>query len=268
MTGAEIGLAVSVFLACAVEAVEALTIVLAVGYTRSWRSSFTGVGAGVLVLAAITAALGPALTALPINVLRCVVGALLLIFGLQWLRKAILRAAGLKARHDERAAFEEEEAAARRAGKVREGIDPYSFTIAFKGVLLEGLEVVFIVLTFGANQHNVGLAAAAAGLAVVLVVLTGIAVHAPLARVPENTMKFAVGVMLTSFGTFWGAEGAGAHWPGGDAALLVIVPGILVAALVLVKLFHRRVSGKGTAGGTVSPSPSVREPAPGEMIRA
>ena len=268
MTGTEIGLAVSVFLACAVEAVEALTIVLAVGYTRSWRSSFTGVGAGVVVLAAITAALGPALTALPINVLRVVVGALLLIFGLQWLRKAILRAAGLKALHDERAAFVEEEAAARRAGNVREGIDPYSFTIAFKGVLLEGLEVVFIVLTFGANQHNVGLAAAAAGLAVVVVVLTGIAVHAPLARVPENTMKFVVGVMLTSFGTFWGAEGAGAGWPGGDAALLVIVPGILATALVLVKLSHRRVNGTGTAVGTVSPTPSVSEPVPGDMIRA
>jgi uncharacterized membrane protein len=250
MTGTELGLAISVFLACAVEAVEALTIVLAVGYTRSWRSSMTGVGAAVVVLAALTAALGPALTALPINTLRVVVGALLLIFGLQWLRKAILRASGFKALHDEREAYEQELAAAREAGTVdRSRFDPYSFTIAFKGVLLEGLEVVFIVLTFGANQHNVGLAAAAAGLAVLVVVLTGVAVHAPLSRVPENTMKFAVGVMLTSFGMFWGAEGAGAHWPGGDAALLVIIPATLAVATLMTAALRRR-AGRSAGSGT------------------
>jgi len=241
MNGAELGLAISVFLACAVEAVEALTIVLAVGYTRSWRSSLTGVGAAVLALAVLTAALGPALTALPIDVLRVIVGALLLIFGLQWLRKAILRAAGLKALHDERETYEQERASARAAGVVDwSRLDPYSFTIAFKGVLLEGLEVVFIVLTFGANQHNVPLAAAAAGAAVLAVVVAGLAVHAPLSRVPENTMKFAVGVMLTSFGMFWGAEGAGAHWPGGDAALLVIIPGTLAVSIGMVALLRRR----------------------------
>jgi uncharacterized membrane protein len=262
MSGTEVGLAVSVFLACAVESVEALTIVLAVGYTRSWRSSLTGVGAAGLTLGALTAALGPALTALPINVLRVVVGALLLIFGLQWLRKAILRAAGLKARHDEREAYERELLAAKRQGTVREGIDPYSFTIAFKGVLLEGLEVVFIVLTFGANQHNVGLAAAAAAVAVAAVTLAGVAVHAPLARVPENTMKFAVGVMLTSFGTFWGAEGAGTHWPGSDAALLVIVPSTVLVSDVIVGLLRR-----GSAGRT---RPSGGAPSAGEeaMVRA
>ena len=197
------------------------------------------VGAAVVVLAALTAALGPALTALPINVLRVFVGALLLIFGLQWLRKAILRASGLKAQHDEREAYQQELEAAGEAGAVKAGLDAYAFTIAFKGVLLEGLEVVFIVLTFGANQHDVGLAAAAAGVAVLLVVLAGIAVHAPLARVPENTMKFAVGVMLTSFGTFWGAEGAGADWPGGDAALLAIVPTLLLFAIGLVAMLRR-----------------------------
>ena len=239
MSGPQLGLAISVFLACAVEAVEALTIVLAVGYTRSWRSAFAGVGAATAALAALTAALGPALTALPIGALRLVVGALLLIFGLQWLRKAILRAAGVKASHDERESYRREQAAATAAGEVRSGIDPYSFTIAFKGVLLEGLEVVFIVLTFGANQHDVGLAAAAAGVAVVLVVLIGIAVHAPLARVPENAMKFAVGVMLTSFGTFWGAEGAGTNWPGGDAALLAIVPCVLALSVSLVAALRR-----------------------------
>jgi uncharacterized membrane protein len=239
MTGTQIGLAVSVFVACTVEAVEALTIVLAVGVTRSWRSTFTGVGAAMVLLAAVTAALGPALTALPINVLRLIVGALLLIFGLQWLRKAILRAAGLKAVHDEREAYIQEQEAARAAGGQPASFDAYSFTIAFKGVFLEGLEVVFIVLTFGANQHDVGLAAIAAGIAVAVVALTGVAVHRPLARVPENAMKFAVGVMLTSFGTFWGAEGAGAHWPGGDGALLVIVPATALMSGLILALVRR-----------------------------
>jgi uncharacterized membrane protein len=240
MTGPEIGLAVSVFLACAVEAVEALTIVLAVGVTRGWRSTLLGLAAAVALLAAVTAALGPALTALPINVLRLVVGALLLIFGLQWLRKAILRAAGLKAQRDELKEFEHEEAAARAAGRAGTGFDPYSFTIAFKGVFLEGMEVVFIVLTFGANQHNVALAAASAAVAVTVVALLGVALHRPLARAPENAMKFVVGVMLTSFGIFWGAEGAGVSWPGGDAALLVIVPATLVLALAMVALLRRQ----------------------------
>jgi uncharacterized membrane protein len=243
MSGPEIGLAISVFLACAVEAVEALTIVLAVGTTRSWSSALYGVGAGVLALAVLVAALGPALTALPIDVLRVGVGGLLLIFGLQWLRKAVLRAAGLKAQHDEREAFELERQAALAAGTGAQRLDGYSFAISFKGVLLEGLEVAFIVLTFGANQHRVGLAAAAAGVAVALVVLVGALVHAPLARVPENTMKFAVGVMLSSFGTFWGAEGAGATWPGGDSALLVIIPGIAAVALAMVVWLRRAPAG-------------------------
>jgi uncharacterized membrane protein len=240
MSGADFGLAVSVFLACAVEAVEALTIVLAVGTTRSWRSAAYGVGAAALALAVAVAALGPALTALPIGTLRLVVGGLLLVFGLQWLRKAILRAAGLKALHDEAALFAEESERARTVeDREHEGIDAYAFTVSFKGVLLEGLEVVFIVLTFGANQHRIGLAAIAAAAAVVLVVAVGFAVRAPLARAPENAMKFAVGVMLTSFGCFWSAEGAGAHWPGGDAALLVIIPGLLLAALTMVSWLRR-----------------------------
>jgi uncharacterized membrane protein len=247
MTGPELGLALSVFLACSVEAVEALTIVLAVGTTRSWRSTLIGLGAAAALLAAVTGALGPALTTLPIGVLRVVVGGLLLIFGLQWLRKAILRASGLKALHDEQAAYAHEREAARRAGDVGAGFDPYSFLVAFKGVFLEGLEVVFIVLTFGANQHRVGLAAAAAAAAVLIVTLAGVAIHAPLSRVPENTMKFAVGVMLTSFGMFWGAEGAGVRWPGGDGALLAVVPLILAYALGQVVLLRRR-AGAAPAG--------------------
>ena len=203
------------------------------------------------LLGALVAGLGPALTSLPIGVLRVAVGGLLLVFGLQWLRKAILRAGGpegaprrggdLRARDRRRPAT--------RAGRI--GFDPYSFTVAFKGVLLEGLEVAFIVLTFGANQHRIGLAAIAAAAAIVCVAALGVAVHAPLARVPENAMKFAVGVMLTSFGTFWGAEGAGASWPGGDAALLVIIPALLALSLGFVAVIRRAIAPAAGVAATV-----------------
>ncbi len=254
MSGAEIGLVLSVFLACTVEAVEALTIVLAVGTTRSWSSALSGVGAATLALAAIVAALGPALTSLPIEVLRVIVGGLLLIFGMQWLRKAILRSARLKAKHDELQSYKQETEAAREVGAKPSGFDGYAFTIAFKGVLLEGLEVAFIVLTFGANQHNLALAAAAAGLAVLTVIAAGAAARAPLARVPENTMKFAVGVMLSSFGMFWGAEGAGASWPGGDAALLAIIPGVLIVAVAMARILTR--TAHATPLGQVPSTPA------------
>jgi uncharacterized membrane protein len=247
MSGPDVGLALSVFLACAVEAVEALTIVLAVGVTRSWRSALIGVGAAAAALAAIVAALGPALVAVPIDALRVVVGGLLLVFGLQWLRKAVLRAAGLKALHDEAQTYASETEAARSAARAGAGFDGYSFTIAFKGVLLEGLEVAFIVLTFGSSQHRIGLAAAAAGVAVVLVTVAGALARSPLERVPENTLKFCVGVMLTSFGMFWGAEGAGASWPGNDAALLAIIPGVLLVSLALVR-WLRRAPARATVG--------------------
>jgi uncharacterized membrane protein len=234
MSGQALGLVVSVFLASAVEAVEAVTIVLAMGSTRDWSSALWGAVASCLILAAVIAGLGPAITSLPIDVLRLVVGGLLLAFGLQWLRKAILRASGLKATHDEDEEFRAQAAAASAAGEVREGFDAYAFTISFKGVFLEGLEVAFIVLTFGANQHRIGLAAGAGLLAVSVVATAAIMVRRPLSQVPENTMKFAVGVMLTSFGVFWGSEGAGAHWPAGDAALLVVAPCVLGLSLGLV----------------------------------
>ena len=247
MTGGAGALFLAVFLACAVEGVEATTIVLAAGTARDWRSAGVGVAAALVALGVIVAVLGPAVSAVPLTALRLVVGGLLLVFGLQWLRKAVLRASGFKARHDETEIYRRQLAGAGAvqgpAGGVSGGrlrVDGYGFTLAFKGVLLEGLEVVFIVLTFGANQHDVGLAALAAGVAVLVVVLAGVAVHAPLARVPENTMKFAVGVMLSAFGTFWGAEGAGAHWPGGDASLLGLVPATLLIALALVALVRRR----------------------------
>ncbi|MDT5362686.1 MAG: hypothetical protein QOC69_4448 [Mycobacterium sp.] len=240
---------VAVFLACAVEAVEALTIVLAAGFGRDWRSAFLGVGSALAVLIAIVAALGPALTAIPLEALRLVVGGLLLIFGLQWLRKAVLRASGLKAMHDEAAIYRAELAAVEAAPTHRRGVvkDWYSFTLSFKGVLLEGLEVAFIALTFGANQRNIPLAAIAALSAVVVVALAGIALRAPLARVPENSMKFVVGIMLTSFGIFWGAEGAGATWPGADAALLVLVPAVALFALALVAVLRRAAAGAVSA---------------------
>jgi uncharacterized membrane protein len=242
-----LALFLTVFIACAVEAVEALTIVLAAGLTREWRSTFQGMAVALAVLAVIVAVLGPALTLVPLTALRLVVGALLAVFGLQWLRKAILRASGYKGLHDEEAIYARQVAVARTAASEgRHGVrDWYAFTLSFKGVLLEGLEVVFIAITFGANQQNQGLAAAAAAAAVVVVAAVGIAVRAPLSRVPENTMKFAVGVMLTSFGMFWGAEGAGASWPGNDAALLAIVPATALVGLGYTALLRRaRAAGR------------------------
>jgi uncharacterized membrane protein len=237
----DIFLFASAFLASAVEGVEALTIVLAMGVTRGWRSALAGTLAASLALAVIVAALGPALTVIPIEVLRLVVGALLLVFGLQWLRKAILRASGIRALRDESSVYERETAAARSAGhEERAGLDWYAFTVSFKGVLLEGLEVAFIVLTFGSTQGNIPLAAAGAVAAVLLVVIAGIVVRGPLSRVPENTLAFAVGVMLTTFGTFWAAEGAGADWPGDDAALPVVLAFVLAMSLGYVTALRRR----------------------------
>jgi uncharacterized membrane protein len=235
-------LILTVFVACAVEAVEALTIVLAAGLTREWRSTFQGMAVALAALAAIVAVLGPTITLLPLTALRLVVGALLAIFGLQWLRKAILRATGHKSLHDEARAYLREVTAAKAAASSSRGRvhDWYAFTLAFKGVLLEGLEVVFIVITFGASQHDVGAAVIGAAVAVVVVAVTGVLVRAPLAKVPENAMKFAVGIMLTSFGIFWGAEGAGVSWPGQDAALLVLVPVVALVALCYTVLLRPR----------------------------
>jgi uncharacterized membrane protein len=244
----------AVFLACAVEAVEAATIVLAAGTARDWRSATTGMLAALATLVVIVAALGPALSLVPLRGLRLVVGGLLLVFGLQWLRKSILRASGHKALHDEDEIYRKEVAAASAAGKRRFGSVPdwYGFTLSFKGVLLEGLEVAFIALTFGSNARDVPLAAVAAVCAVLAVAAAGAAVRGPLARVPENAMKLVVGVMLTAFGTFWGAEGAGARWPGSDASLLALVPAVALFALCLIALFRRipvRRPEAGTSAG-------------------
>ena len=230
-------LALTAFLACAVEMVEALTIVLASGVSRGWRSSLVGAGAASVVLAVIVGVAGPAITSLPIDVLQVAVGGLLLIFGLQWLRKAILRASGYKALHDEDAIFARELREAETAAhEERAGLDWYGFTLSFKGVFLEGLEVAFIVLGFASHPGGVALGAAAAGAALLVVGMAGVVLHAPLSRVPENLMKLGVGLMLTTFGTFWAAEGAGAEWPGGDLALLPLLALYVVVSYALIRL--------------------------------
>lgn len=238
---------VTVFLACAVEAVEAATVVLAMGTARHWRSTLAGVAVGLVLLAAVIVIVGPAISAVPLGVLRLVVGAVLLIFGLQWLRKAVLRAGGIKPLHDEDAIFRQQLAAAESATQARRSLvrDWYSFTVSFKSVVLEGLEVVFIAITFGANQHAIPLASAAALIAVLVVAGAAAAVRSPLSRVPENTIKFVVGVLLCAFGTFWGAEGAGATWPESDAALLALI--VFYAALGLALARALRARSKASA---------------------
>ncbi len=232
-------LILAAFLASSVEMVEALTIVLAVGMTRGWRSTAYGVGVAVAALTVVVAGLGSALTKIPIDTLRVIIGTILLTFGLQWLRKAILRASGHKTLHDEDAIFRQEVEEAREANHPsRRELDWYAFTVAFKGVFLEGLEVAFIVISVGSTQGNVGLAALGAVSALLVVAIVGSLVHAPLSRVPENTLKFGVGVMLTGFGTFWSGEGAGVSWPGGDAALIGVVAFVALLAFSLVGAFR------------------------------
>jgi uncharacterized membrane protein len=241
-------LALAVFLACSVEMVEALTIVLAVGVTRGWRSAIEGVVAALVVLTALVVALGPPLVHyVPLSTLRLIVGGLLLIFGLQWLRKAVLRASGHKAKHDEDAIFAREVAALSGSTPGR-GRDTTAFVVAFKGVFLEGLEVVVIVLTLGTASHNLGLASMAAGAAIVVVGVVGLLVARQLSSVPENAMKMGVGLMLVSFGTFWAGEGVGVHWPGSDLAIPVLVAVYGAAAWTLVALAGRTV--EPAAGST------------------
>jgi Ca2+/H+ antiporter, TMEM165/GDT1 family len=242
-----VGLAMATFLASAVEFVEAFTIVLAMGLTRSWRAALTGTAVAVVALALVTAVAGVALVNwVSESLLQLIIGTLLVIFGLQWLRKAILRSSGLKALHDEEATFREEQEAAQKAGReVRLGLDWFAFVVSFKGVFLEGLEVVFIVITFGLaatkeNPNGMTIATGGAVLAGILVLLAGFVAHKPLSAVPENTMKFCVGLLLSTFGLFWSVEGLGfftaskesLEWPGEDWAIL----GVLVAWIVLSRL--------------------------------
>jgi uncharacterized membrane protein len=240
MSTANVILVTSAFLASAVEAVEALTVVLAMGVTRGWRSALMGTSAAILSLAAVIAALGPALATMPIDALRVIVGTLLLVFGLQWLRKAILRAGGYKPLRDEQALYRAQiEGSRATALTIRAGMDWYAFTLAFKGVFLEGLEVAFIVLTFGTAHGSVPLAAAGAAAALLMVVAVGALAHKPLARVPENAMKFAVGLMLATFGILWSVEGVGIGWPGTDLAILGILGFLTLVSMGLVAVLRR-----------------------------
>lgn len=253
MSSASIVLALAVFLASAVEMVEALTIVVAVGTTRGWRSAFEGIAAALVTLGALVAALGPALVSVvPLGTLRLVVGGVLLVFGMQWLRKAVLRAAGLKPKHDEDEIFARNVAAL--SGGERGRRDSVGFAVAFKGVFLEGLEVVIIVLTLGSTGHALGLAAVSALAALALVALVGALVARQLSGVPENAMKMGVGLMLVSFGTFWGGEGIGMRWPGTDLAIPVLVAFYGLAAFVLTKAFALRYAPAraSSPGATIS----------------
>ena len=228
----------AVFVACAVEMVEALTIVFAVGHTRGWRSAFEGTAVALVVLAALVAVFGPALVQVPLSVLRLIVGGVLLIFGMQWLRKAILRTSGLKAKHDEDAIYLESVAELRAAGTSL-GRDRIAFVMAFKGVFLEGLEVVITVLTLGTSAHELGLAAVVAGVAVVVVGGIGVVVAKQLSSVPENAMKMVVGILLVSYGTFWTGEGLKVRWPGSDTMLLSLVAIYAVMVWLIIAVIRR-----------------------------
>jgi uncharacterized membrane protein len=229
------------FLASAVEFVEAFTIVLVVGVTINWRSSLMGSVAAAATLAIIVAIFGIALVQLvSLGMLRLIVGVLLILFGLKWLKKAILRYSGMKALHDEEAIFEEAMAEVRaHGGLVTNRIEPFGVALSYKAVLLEGLEVAFIVITFGTSTISnkalgIGSAAIGAAAAGLLVVFIGALVRTPLKQIPENTLKFIVGIMLTSFGTFWSGEGLGVMWPLSDVFLLILVATYLLASLLLV----------------------------------
>jgi uncharacterized membrane protein len=250
------------FMASMVEFVEALTIVLAVGVVRGWRSALLGTGTALAVLTALVAILGPSLTRIPLPLVQLFVGTLLLLFGLRWLRKAVLRSAGVLALHDEAKAFAEETAALRRHGSSgTTAIDRLAFATSFKIVMLEGIEVVFIVIAIGASGRMMLPASVGALLALAVVVALGFWLHKPLARVPENTLKFGVGVMLAAFGTFWVAEGIGISWPGEDWALPGLIAAYLVVSLVLVRVCRRvkamakAPSAKAAAADAIAPGP-------------
>ena len=232
------------FLASLVEFIEALTVVLAVGAVRGWRGSLTGAGLGLVVLLVLTAVLGPALSNIPLKTVQLVVGALLLLFGLRWLRKAILRAAGLIPLHDEAAAYAEERAELSRFGAAVSALDGIAVATSFKIVMLEGIEVVFIVIAIGASGQLLEPAIVGAGLALLVVIALGLLLHRPVAAVPENALKFIVGVLLTAFGAFWLGEGVGGAWPGEDWSLPALIAGFLLTAVLCVRV-ARSIVGRG-----------------------
>jgi uncharacterized membrane protein len=235
------------FLASLVEFVEALTVVLAVGAMRGWAGALCGSGLAMLILLLLVAILGPLLTAIPIALVQVCLGALLLLFGMRWLRKAALRSAGIIPLHDEDALYAESRAAlgGRAAGT---GVDGVALSTAFKITMIEGIEVVFIVVAMGsAGRGLLWPAAVGAAAAFLLVVLLGVLLRRPVSMIPENILKFVVGVLLCGFGTFWVGEGGGIVWPGGDLSLPVLCLGFLLAALLTVRLAAERLSRRGVA---------------------
>ena len=266
MSAATWGLLVATFFACFVETVEATTIVMAVGFTRSWRSAMVGTASALVVLAIVTAAFGFALTRwLPESVLQLVIGGLLLIFGLQWLRKAILRSSGRKAIHDEERIYQSGVDAARAVGSAQSGLDMFSFMVSFKGVFLEGMEVVFIVITFGLNAKDIPVAVVGAAVGVVAVLLIAVIARRPLAMIPENLLKYGVGLLLASFGTFWVIEGIGLFragrgsvaWPGNDLSIL----GLIVMWFLLTRVFIAVLGKPDTQPAQVRESETVERTA-------
>ncbi|MFK0642925.1 TMEM165/GDT1 family protein [Ochrobactrum sp. BD22] len=234
--------AIAAFLASLVEFVEALTIVLAVGTVRGWKGALIGTAAALALLLAIVVILGPALTRIPLEDVQIVVGGLVLLFGMRWLRKAILRSAGVIPLHDEQLAYQKETASLQRAGRTGGGWDKIAIATSFKITMLEGIEVVFIVIAVGAGGVGLLVPASAGALAALLVVVAlGIIVHRPLARIPENALKFVVGILLSAFGTFWLGEGIGLGWPGEDWALLGLTLGFLLSAIIGVFLCRASV---------------------------
>ena len=241
--------AVAAFLASMVEFVEALTVVLAVGATRGWRGALAGTGIAMFVLVLLVLVLGPALAAIPLQSVQLVVGVLLLLFGMRWLRKAILRSAGVIPMHDETAAFAEETAAMQAAPRSSATWDTIAVLAAFKITMLEGIEVVFIVIALGAGGAGLLLpAAAGAAAALVVVIALGLALHRPLSRIPENTLKFVVGLLLSAFGTYWTGEGLGIEWPGADWSILILIAGFGVAATIALGV-ARRSRRRNVSGG-------------------
>lgn len=238
---------IAAFLASLVEFVEALTVVLAVGVVRGWRGALMGSGAALLVLLCIIAALGPALTRIPLGVVQLVVGALLVLFGMRWLRKAILRSAGVIPLHDEAAIYEQQTRALQQVDGIRGRWDKVAFATAFKITMLEGVEVVFIVIAVGAGGVGLLVPASLGAFAAFLVVVAlGIAVHRPLSRIPENMLKFFVGVLLSAFGTFWVGEGLGVAWPGRDWSILGLIAGFLAVAIITIFMCRRYAGSTNT----------------------
>lgn len=240
---------VASFLASLVECVEALTVILAVGSVRGWRSALVGAATAIAVLLIIVAALGTALTRIPLPIIQLVVGTLLLLFGLRWLRKAILRSAGLIPLHDEEAAFAKNSEAMRNLGTGRTAWDKIAFAAAFNITMLEGTEVVFIVIAIGAGRTGTLFPASLGAVAALLTVIAfGLILHRPLARVPENTLKFIVGVLLSAFGTFWVGEGMHLAWPADDWSILALIAAYLAIALVMVPLCRSQSKSSAPIG--------------------